>query len=80
MLNILKKTLLLMLFIFFIYPVSVFSDEKNSTTTEKEGDVIEIKGESRNFNMKLILKEKKDKITFVKTRRDFREEILSSEP
>lgn len=77
MLNILKKLLLLF---FIIYPLSVLSEEKNSTTTEKEGDVIEIKGESRNFNMKLILKEKKDKITFVKTRRDFREEILSSEP
>jgi len=41
---------------------------------------IEIEGQSRGFNMMLILKNKKDKISFVKIRTDYKEEIESTEP
>ncbi len=66
--------------VFLLFTPTLFAQEKDELKVEKEGGVIEIKGESRNFNMKLVLKNKKDKITFVKTRRDFKEEILSKEP
>lgn len=66
--------------VFLLFTPTLFAQEKDELKVEKEGGVIEIKGESRNFNMKLVLKNKKDKITFVKTRRDFKEEILSTEP
>jgi hypothetical protein len=55
--------------------------KKNTGTSKEEAtEAIEVKGQSRNFNMKLILRTKKDKISFVKTRKDYREEILSTEP
>lgn len=41
---------------------------------------IEITGQSRNFNMMLILKTKKDGISFVKVRKNYKKEILSTEP
>ncbi len=61
----------------FLYASAVGADKKQIPEEKK---AIEIKGQTRNFNMTLILKTKKDKISFVKTRTDYRKEILSTEP
>ena len=37
---------------------------------------LEVKGQSRNLNMMLVLRNEKDKIKFVKMRENYREEIL----
>lgn len=56
----------------------LIGEEKKDVKSSSEE--IEVKGQTRNFNMTLMLKTKKDKISFVKTRRDFKEEILATEP
>ena len=74
-----KIIILVLLFSIHLYAKDVKKDN-NATKKEESSDVIEVKGQSRNFNMKLILRTKKDKISFVKTRKNYREEILSTEP
>jgi len=73
------KGLIILLSLFFM--VSIYA-KKDAAPNKKEEvtEEIEVKGQSRNFNMKLILRSKKDKISFVKTRKNYREEILSTEP
>jgi len=65
-----------------LFVVNLYAKDKNvsSEKTTEATEAIEVKGQSRNFNMKLILRSKKDKISFVKTRKNYREEILSTEP
>ena len=40
---------------------------------------IEVKGQSRTLSMMLILKNKKDRVNFVKIRNNFRPEILGTQ-
>jgi hypothetical protein len=39
---------------------------------------IEVKGQSRNLNMLLVLRDERDKIRFVKIRKSYRDEILAT--
>lgn len=71
---------LLSLFVVNIYAKKKLAPASEPAKTEEATEVIEVKGQSRNFNMKLVLRSKKDKISFVKTRKNYREEILSTEP
>ncbi len=73
-----KIIIFALLFSIHLYAKDV--KEANNSKKEESTDVIEVKGQSRNFNMKLVLRTKKDKISFVKTRKNYREEILSTEP
>ena len=41
-------------------------------------DPLKVKGQTRALNMALILKGREDKIRFMKVRKDFRSEILST--
>ncbi len=66
-----------------LFSIQIYAKEgqkNNNLKKEEATEAIEVKGQSRNFNMKLILRTKKDKISFVKTRKNYREEILSTEP
>jgi len=75
------KKLLIILLALFLFTNLYAKDEENKKTEAVEAvEAIEVKGESRKFNMKLILRTKKDKISFVKTRKNYRKEILSTEP
>ena len=75
------KKLLIILLALFLFTNLYAKDEENKKTEAVESvEAIEVKGESRKFNMKLILRTKKDKISFVKTRKNYRKEILSTEP
>lgn len=70
------------MYLFFRFYCSFYTHRPSERIKTDSGrkKAIEIKGQTRNFNMTLILKTKKDKISFVKTRTDYRKEILSTEP
>jgi hypothetical protein len=68
------------LLLLLVTSVYAKNDDKSSDKKEESTQAIEVKGQSRNFNMKLVLRTKKDKISFVKTRKNYRDEILSTEP
>ena len=73
------KGLIILFSLFFM--MSIYAKKDAAPGKKEEAtEAIEVKGQSRNFNMKLILRSKKDKISFVKTRKNYREEILSTEP
>ena len=73
------KTLAMILVLFLT--IGLYAEEEAGKSKKTEAtEEIEVKGQSRNFNMKLVLRMKKDKISFVKTRKNYREEILSTEP
>lgn len=54
--------------------------KQKKSALENPKKAIEIKGQTRNLNMMLILKSKKEKISFVRMRRNYRDEILATEP
>ena len=41
-------------------------------------NTLKVRGQSRNLNMMLVLKNKKDKTNFVKLRTDYKQEIMDS--
>jgi hypothetical protein len=50
-----------------------------NTSEEGEGEGLEIRGQTRTLSMMLVLQSRRDKIDFIKPRKDYRDRILQTE-
>lgn len=74
-----RITLMRILFCWAIFFTATLYAEKIGGSTQEFTKPLEVKGQSKNLNMALVLRSKNDRASFLKIRKDYRKEILSTQ-